>query len=93
MSKKAIVGYRGAALATPRAPQRRARLRIQAAALRVAYDDLVAAGVAGLHYVLCEGLLGNDGQGAVDGAHPTDLGFYRFAEALAPVLREILSGE
>jgi len=71
-------------------PKTRQAYESKNAALRAAYDDLVAAGVTGLHYVPCRGLLGDDGQGAVDGTHPTDLGFYRFAEALAPVLRKIL---
>ena len=72
-------------------PKTRQAYEAKNAALRAAYDGLVAAGVTGLHYVPCRGLLGDDGQGAVDGTHPTDLGFYRFAEALAPVLQEILS--
>lgn len=60
------------------------------AALRKAYERLVAAGVKGLHYLEGERLLGADGEATVDSSHPTDLGFMRQAEALAPVLRRIL---
>jgi len=59
-------------------------------ALRKAYEQLKAKGVRGLAYVPCGGLLGSDGEGAVDGVHPTDLGFLRIAQALDPVLRDVL---
>ncbi len=36
-------------------------------------------------------LLGNDGEGTVDGVHPTDLGFMRIANALCPVIEGILN--
>lgn len=61
------------------------------AAFRKAYDALAAAGVKGLHYLPGDKLLGDDGEGTVDGSHPTDLGFLRqadaFAEALGPLLK------
>lgn len=60
-------------------------------ALRAVYEQLNAAGVPDLTYVPGETLLGNDGEATVDGTHPTDLGFMRMAEALAPVLRKILA--
>ena len=60
------------------------------AALRAAHERLIAAGISGLHYVPGEALLGGDGEAAVDGTHPTDLGFMRMAEALEPVLRKLL---
>ncbi|MBN9118488.1 MAG: SGNH/GDSL hydrolase family protein [Planctomycetes bacterium] len=60
------------------------------AALKKAYDALVAAGDKNLHYLAGDKLIGDDGEGTVDGSHPTDLGFMRqadaFAEALAPLL-------
>lgn len=37
-----------------------------------------------------QGLLGDDGDGTVDGTHPTDLGFHRQAQALLPVVRSLL---
>ena len=60
------------------------------AAFKVEYDKLIAAKVPGLAYLKGERLLGDDGEGTVDGSHPTDLGFMRqadqFADALAPLL-------
>ncbi len=60
------------------------------AALRQAFARLRAAGVERLHCVPGEALLGDDGEAAVDGSHPTDLGFLRMADALEPVLRNIV---
>ncbi|MEJ7639151.1 MAG: SGNH/GDSL hydrolase family protein [Singulisphaera sp.] len=36
-------------------------------------------------------LIGSDGEGTVDGTHPTDLGFVRMADAIEPFLRQALS--
>jgi lysophospholipase L1-like esterase len=55
-----------------------------------AVKKLIAEGVPGLYLRGGEHLLGEDGEGTVDGAHPTDLGMLRQAEALYPVLRSIL---
>jgi hypothetical protein len=60
------------------------------AALRQAYEKLVASGVKGLYYVKGDHLLGDDGEAAVDGSHPSDLGMVRMADALEPVLRPLL---
>ena len=61
------------------------------AALRAAFDALVADGVPGLSYLGGDDLLGDDAEGAVDSSHPTDLGFQRqaalFESALRPLLR------
>lgn len=61
------------------------------AALRAVYDELVAAGVPGIHYLGGDDLLGDDGEGTVDSSHPTDLGFQRqaalFEAALRPLVR------
>lgn len=62
------------------------------AAYRKAFDALTAAGVKGLHYLPGDKLIGDDGEGTVDGSHPTDLGFARqadvMAEALGPILKK-----
>lgn len=71
-------------------PGRAARNAENRRAFRTAYEKLLADGVTGLHYVDGDGLLGDDGEGTVDGSHPTDLGFERQADALEPVLREAL---
>ena len=60
------------------------------AALRDAYQRLTSIGVAGLHYVPGEALLGDDGEATVDGSHTTDLGFMRMADFLEPLLKPLL---
>ena len=63
------------------------------AALRAAFEALVAEGVPGLSYLGGDDLLGDDAEGAVDSSHPTDLGFQRqaalFESALRPLLRAV----
>jgi len=39
-----------------------------------------------LHYLEGANLLGTDGEGTVDGTHPTDLGFSRMAQIIGPVV-------
>jgi len=60
-------------------------------ALKAVYAQLQQDGVPGLSYVPCDNLLGTDGLGTVDGTHPTDLGFLRQAEVLAPVIAAALN--
>lgn len=60
------------------------------AALRTAHEHLVAEGIKGLHYLPGDQQIGSDGEGTVDGSHPTDLGFLRMAEAFGAVLTPIL---
>lgn len=62
-------------------------------ALREAYANLQKAEVANLHYVGGKDLLGDDGEGTVDGVHPTDVGFMQMARVLAPVIKPLLSDE
>lgn len=62
------------------------------AALKGAYRRLVEAGVAGLAYLEGEHLLGDDGEAATDGSHPSDLGMARMAEALEKSIRPLLAG-
>ncbi|MBT3378367.1 MAG: hypothetical protein HN742_34940 [Lentisphaerae bacterium] len=57
---------------------------------REGYEQLLAEGYTGLHYLPGEALLGEDGEDTVDGSHPTDLGFMRQAEAFLKALRPIL---
>ncbi len=59
-------------------------------ALRKAYTSLRGDGVKHLHYIPGDGLLGDDGEGTVDGSHPTDLGFARQAKAFEATLRPLL---
>ena len=70
---------------------RRERNETNHAALRDEYAKLRAERVAALAYLRADNLLGDDGEGTIDGSHPTDLGFQRqaaeFAKALRPLLR------
>jgi len=72
-------------------PARRERHTASRAALKEAHRRLIAAGVEGLVYVEGEHLLGDDGEAATDGSHPSDLGMMRMADALEPVLRPLLA--
>ena len=60
------------------------------AAYKKAYDSLVATGVKGLHYLPGDKLIGADGEGTVDGSHPTDLGFLRQADVMEPILAPLV---
>jgi hypothetical protein len=45
-----------------------------------------------IHFCDASGFFGDDfDECTVDGVHPTDLGFYRIAESLAPVIKKILN--
>jgi lysophospholipase L1-like esterase len=60
------------------------------AALAREYEKLLAAKVEGLHYLKGDNLIGHDGEGTVDGSHPTDLGFARQAEVMAEAIAPLL---
>lgn len=60
------------------------------AALKAAFDGLVAEGVSRLFYIPGDTLYGTDGEGATDASHASDLGFMRQADAFEPVLRKVL---
>jgi hypothetical protein len=60
------------------------------AALRAAFDRLVANDVNGLYYLPGKDLLGDDGEATVDSSHPTDLGFVRQAAAFQSTLETVL---
>jgi hypothetical protein len=57
---------------------------------RAVYEKLLAEGWKNLHYIASTHLLGDDGEGTVDGAHPTDLGFFRMAAAIEPTIRALV---
>lgn len=60
------------------------------AALQTAYKNLQQAGVDKLYYLEGDKLLGKDREDTTDGSHPSDLGFYRQAKAMLPVLKKAL---
>ena len=80
------IAYQAGAFLPPMREKHESRNR----ALRTAYERLAERGITKLHYIPGRTLLGNDGEATVDGTHPTDLGFHRFAAALEPVLRRVL---
>jgi hypothetical protein len=72
-------------------PDRAQHHRANQQALREVFESLSAAGVNNLHYLPGAHLLGDDGEGATDGSHPSDLGFMRYAAAYEDVLRPLLT--
>jgi len=57
---------------------------------REIFERLQAEGMTGLTYVYGNELYGSDSEGTVDGGHPSDLGKFRSATVMEPVLREVL---
>lgn len=62
-------------------------------ALRIAYEKLLQEGHRNIYYQVAEGQLGTDGEGTVDGTHPTDLGFMRQAQVYEPLIKAILQSQ
>lgn len=60
------------------------------AALKKVYADLRRRKTKNIYYIPAEKLIGTDGEGTIDGIHPTDVGFERMANSFEPVLRKIL---
>jgi hypothetical protein len=60
------------------------------AELSAAYERLKKSGVKELYYIKGDRLFGDDGEGSVDGSHPSDLGFVRQAEVFRPVIAPLL---
>jgi hypothetical protein len=60
------------------------------AALKAAYEQLVKEGVKGLSYVSGDHLYGDDNDGATDGSHASDLGFFRQADIFEPFIKAAL---
>ncbi len=54
------------------------------------YEKLRKEGMNGLYYLSNKGMLGADGEGTVDGCHPTDLGMMRMADVFSKFLEPIL---
>jgi hypothetical protein len=58
--------------------------------LKKIYDDSKAEWKGKLFYVSCAKMLGTDGESAVDGVHPSDLGLMRMADVITPVVKKAL---
>ncbi|MBK7257633.1 MAG: SGNH/GDSL hydrolase family protein [Ignavibacteriae bacterium] len=74
-------------------PERRSAHDESHAALRAIFEKLQKEGMPALYYLKSDDLLGSDGEGTVDGSHPTDLGMMRYADAYEVILRRALRGE
>jgi lysophospholipase L1-like esterase len=61
------------------------------AELKAACERLKKSGVKNLYDIEGAHLFGDDGEGSVDGSHPSDLGFTRQAEIFAKVLGPLLT--
>lgn len=77
---------------SPFVKSRRDRHEANRAALRKAFEQLTAEGVKGLSYLPGDELLGDDGEAATDGSHPSDLGMLRYADAYERALSAVLTG-
>ncbi|MEZ0266477.1 MAG: SGNH/GDSL hydrolase family protein [Phycisphaerae bacterium] len=60
--------------------------------VREIHKRLTDQGVKGVHFLPNPGMLGDDGEGTVDGVHPNDLGMMRQADVFAKALAPILAG-
>ena len=60
------------------------------AALREEFAKMQKERIPNLHYLKADFLVGTDGEGLIDGSHPTDLGFMRQATEFQKVLRKML---
>ena len=58
--------------------------------LRKAFESLKKMGVSGIFYQKGDDLIGKDQEATVDGAHPNDLGTFRFAETLLPTIKQLM---
>jgi len=72
------------------APAARDGFALKNIELRKAYQTLLRGGLKNLHYLKGEKLLGSDNLGTVDGTHPTDLGFFRMAQAIGAAAKRLL---
>ena len=71
-------------------PVRKLRHQKNRIALKNAFKELQNLGVKNIFYLDGDNLLGQDGEAATDGSHPSDLGMVRYADAYEPALRAIL---
>ena len=69
------------------------RATAQNKAFRETYEQLTQMGVENLFYIPSEGFTGTDHEATIDGTHFTDLGHFRMATALKPILEKILGSQ
>jgi hypothetical protein len=71
-------------------PSRRKGQEATSSVQRDILEKLRDEGVTGLHLMPAQNFFGEDYEGTVDGSHPSDLGSMRMADALEPVVRNLL---
>ncbi len=71
-------------------PARDAHHTANHAALKKAFETLQSESVSNVYYISGDSLYGTDSDGATDGSHASDLGFFRQADVFEPVLREAM---
>lgn len=71
-------------------PGPRERNLTSRAAFRAVFELLQTAGMADLYYLPGEALLGEDDDATADSSHPNDLGYFRMANALYPLLSQLV---
>ncbi|MBT5017781.1 SGNH/GDSL hydrolase family protein [bacterium] len=76
---------------TPFIPAKQKRHEESRKAFRQAYENVKSLEGISLQYVDGETLLGKDRDDTTDGSHPSDLGFYRQANALEPAIKQALA--
>lgn len=59
--------------------------------MRGIFEKLKKEGIEGIYFLEGKNLLGDDGEGTIDGVHPNDIGFQRHAEEFIKVINNILS--
>lgn len=72
-------------------PEKAALFQAKSEELRKVHDKLQAEKISKLFYLEGATLFGTDEEGTVDGSHPNDLGMVRMADAVEPLLRQILT--
>ena len=72
-------------------PARDAHHTANHAALKNAFEMIQSESVGNIHYIPGDSLYGTDGDGATDGSHANDLGFFRQADVFEPVLRKAIA--
>jgi lysophospholipase L1-like esterase len=60
-------------------------------AQKVVFDRMTTSGVKNLYLFEDHDFFGDDGDGTIDGSHPTDLGATRLADKLEPEIRKLLA--
>ncbi|MDD2475753.1 MAG: SGNH/GDSL hydrolase family protein [Dysgonamonadaceae bacterium] len=59
-------------------------------ALLAEFNEISMNGDKNVYYLKSDGLIGDDGEGTIDGVHLTDLGFQRFARVIMDKIQSIL---